>query len=144
MARPYAYADIVFENDKTPAQILRLFLNMEDAQGNFRSIVLVGHTIESDLVVLQRCGVSPSTMANAKVCIDIVFMFPHQSGCRTDPMSLKKIRRAKAIRVESLHNAEHDPLYILQALLKKFGLHRALIRSDAYTSEGRPTEAAEQ
>jgi hypothetical protein len=90
MARPHAYADIVFEKDKTPAQILGLFLNMEDAQGNFRSIVLVGHTIESDLVVLQRYGVPPSTMANAKVCIDIALMFPHQSGCRTDPMSLKK------------------------------------------------------
>lgn len=99
--------------------ILRPFLVVKDEKGQPRNVVLVGHTINADLAV----GLDLNSLTHIRAYVDIGQTCSQDLGDGIHKMSLKRICQRFGIRTFSYHNAAHDALYTIQALLKLFCLY---------------------
>lgn len=122
--RAYCYGDPLLVDGISLDKILHPFLAIQDERGDFRNVVLVGHLIDADLSLLERCGLNLNSLNNVKACIDIAPACSHFLCDRIHRMSLKHICQHLEIRTFSYHNAAHDALYTLQALLKLSCLYK--------------------
>lgn len=71
-------------------EILRPFLVIEDKRGRPRNIVLVGHTLYADLLMLKRCGLNLAGFTTIRACFDIA---PACSGVFGDSHRLESLSR---------------------------------------------------
>lgn len=121
--RVYCYGDPLYVENICLEEILRPFLAIEDETGHFRNVVLVGHSINVDLSILDKCGLDLDSLTYVRAYIDIAPTCSHFFGDGIHHLSLKKICQYLRIRTFSYHNAAHDALYTLQVLLKLFCLY---------------------
>ena len=119
--RKYCYGDPGHVKKGTSLdQILRPFLAMKNDKGQPRNIVLVGHSIHVDMKVLKSCGLDMNNLVHVTAYIDIAPAGSYFFSDGIRRLSLKRICQRLRIRTFSYHNAAHDSLYTLQALLLIF------------------------
>jgi hypothetical protein len=105
-------------------EILLPFLAIKDDKGRLRNVVLVGHTLHADLKILENCGLDLGSLTSVSAYIDVSRTWSDIFGDDSHNMSLKRICQRYKIRTCGFHNAAHDALCTLQALLKLFYFHR--------------------
>ena len=122
--RAYCYGEPILVEHMGLDEVLRPFLEISGDKGQYRHVVLVGHSIHNDLSMLEKCGLDLNGLTQIRACIDIALTCTHFFDDITHIMSLKHICQRLEIRTMSFHNAAHDALYTLQALLKLFCLYK--------------------
>ncbi|KAL9106528.1 MAG: hypothetical protein Q9227_008443 [Pyrenula ochraceoflavens] len=125
----YCYGDPISAKGLTLEELLLPILTPIDTSPTqkpspARNIILIGHTINADLLMLERCGCSLKDVPNIKALIDIAEIGSRLNRSK-DTLSLKRICQQLGIRTHGFHNAAHDALYTLQALLLLFHLYES-------------------
>ncbi|KAL3423673.1 QDE-2-interacting protein [Phlyctema vagabunda] len=91
--------------------------NPDPAAANVpRSLILVGHDVDSDINYLRKMGYNVSNLRNLKEKVDTAAMYRHLRR-EPNPRKLSHVLSDLGLYCWNLHNAGNDAIYTLRAMI---------------------------
>lgn len=128
----YRYGEPKLAKNLTIQEIFATLIGSSDKTDQPRNIVLLGHAIDNDILALKRCGFDITDIPNIVLIIDLAPIASYFLNDSSKFLSLKHVCQRLNIRRCGFHNAGHDALYTLQALLLLFSRYKLQKEAAAY------------